>query len=218
MVRGHWVRAGLLAVLVGTAVVVALAAGIPSVDEIRAEVDDAGPAGPVLFAVAFAGIALLPTPLAPLSIAAGVLFGLPVGFATVWVAAVVGAVAAFGIARALGRPAVVAISGERLARLDALLHRRGLAAMIGVRLVPVVPFTVFNYACGLTGISTRNYLLGTVFGIVPGTAAYVALGAFGGEPTSLPFVLAVVGLATLMLVGLTMARRNADRPVGVDEG
>ncbi|MGQ0632272.1 MAG: TVP38/TMEM64 family protein [Sporichthyaceae bacterium] len=197
-----------LGALIAAVAVVLAFTGLPSSDEIRDWADDAGPAGPVLFAAAFAAISLLPLPLAPLSIAAGVLFGFAVALPAVYAGGLVGAAATFGIARALGRPAVVQISGERLARIDALVRRRGLAAIIGVRLVPIVPFTLFNYACGLTGVRTRDYLLGTAIGVLPGTSAYVAAGAFGADPTSLPFLLAIGGLAVLTVGGITMTRRG----------
>jgi len=67
------------------------------------------------------------------------LFGLVVGV-LVLVGAVLGASAAFWLGRLLGRDAVERLSGARIARVDALLRRRGVLALIAVRLVPVLPF------------------------------------------------------------------------------
>jgi uncharacterized membrane protein YdjX (TVP38/TMEM64 family) len=100
-------------------------------------------------------------------------------------------VAAFALGRALGRDAVERVTGTRVARVDALLGRHGLLAVLGVRLVPVLPFTVINYAAGLTAVRLRDYVGGTALGIVPGTIAFVALGAHGSSPGSWPFVVAV---------------------------
>ncbi len=102
------------------------------------------------------------------------MFGLAAGIAIVLVAAVLGAIVAFGLGRTLGRDAVQRFTGTRVARVDALLRRRGILAVIGLRLVPVVPFTAVNYAAGLTSVGVRDYVLGTAVGIVPGTVAYVA--------------------------------------------
>lgn len=203
-------RGRLIILGIGVAVAATVLAftGLPSSDEIRDRADEAGPSGPILFAAAFAAVSLLPLPLAPLSIAAGVLFGFAVALPAVYAGAMVGAAATFWIARILGRPAVVQVSGERVARIDAMIQRRGLAAIIGLRLVPIVPFTLFNYACGLTAVRTRDYLLGTTIGVIPGTSAYVAAGAYGADPTSLPFLLATGGLAVLTVGGITMSRRG----------
>ena len=66
------------------------------------------------------------------------MFGLAAGIAIVLVAAVLGAIVAFGLGRTLGRDAVQRFTGTRVARVDALLRRRGILAVIGVRLVPLV--------------------------------------------------------------------------------
>ena len=139
------------------------------------------------------------------------MFGLAAGIAIVLVAAVLGAIVAFGLGRTLGRDAVQRFTGTRVARVDALLRRRGILAVIGLRLVPVVPFTAVNYAAGLTSVGVRDYVLGTAVGIVPGTVAYVALGVYGTEPDQWPFVAAVIVLLALSIGGAALARRARSR-------
>lgn len=204
----RWWRLALLVVLVGGAVTVALTVGIPPVSDLRSWIDRAGWAGPALFAALYAGLTLTPAPASVISIAAGVLFGLPVGFASVLVGALVGALTGFAVARLLGRDAVTRVGGERIARLDALLARRGFLAVAGLRMVPVLPFSTLNLAFGLTGVGVRDYLLGTAVGILPATTAYVTIGAYGATPGSLPFLLAVGGLAILLAGGLVAHRRS----------
>ena len=121
--------------------------------------------------------------------------------------ALLSAAGAFGLSRSLGRRAVERVDNDRLRRLDALLRRRGLLAVIGIRLVPLLPFNALNYLCGLTAVRTRDYIAGTVVGSCPGPA-YVTIGAFGAEPGSLPFLIAVGGLVALSLAGLLVARRR----------
>ncbi len=130
------------------------------------------------------------------------------GVALVLVAALLGAVGAFGLGRVLGRDAVERLTGARVARLDGLLRRRGLIAVIGMRLIPVLPFTAINYAAGLTAVRIRDYVIGTAVGIVPGTVAFVALGAYGSSPGSWPFILAVIALVGLTAGGAALARRH----------
>jgi len=95
-----------------------------------------------------------------------------------------------------------------VARVDALLRRRGPLSVIGLRLVPVLPVTALNYAAGLTSVGLRDYVLGTAVGIVPGTVAFVALGVYGAAPVQWPFVAAVVVLVALSVGGAAVARRR----------
>jgi uncharacterized membrane protein YdjX (TVP38/TMEM64 family) len=211
-------RALVLLVVVAVGIAVALMVGVPPVAEIQAWVNRAGWAAPVLFAVGYAALTLTPTPATVTSITAGVLFGLPAGLVVVMTGAVAGSAIGFALARLLGRDAVTRVDSNQLQRLDALLRRRGLIAVIGVRLVPLLPFAALNYACGLSALRPRDYLLGTVVGILPSATAYVTIGAYGTTPGSAPFLLAVVGLAVLTVVGgvvLGRRRRGAatSRPV-----
>lgn len=205
---GRWWRPALLAVLVAVAVAVALTVGVPPVEELRARVEGAGAVAPLLFAAIYAVLTLTPVPVTLLSIAAGVLFGLPVGLAAVLAGALAGAVAGFAVARVLGREALARVGGARVARLDALLRRRGLLAVVGLRLVPLLPFTTLNLAFGLTAVGIRDYVVGTAVGILPAATAYVTIGAYGSTPGSLPFLLAVGGLAVLAIGGLVAHRRR----------
>lgn len=205
---GPWWRLGLLAVLLGASVVVALTVDLPSAPQLREEVSARGWAGLAVFAAGYAVITLAPVPKAVLSVAAGLLYGLVVGAAVVWAAALIGALLAFALGRLLGRDAVERLTSTRVRQVDDLLARRGFVAVLLARLVPVVPFTAVNYAAGLTGVRTLPYLAGTALGIVPGTVAYVALGAYGTAPTSWPFLASAGALMLLCAVGLVVARRR----------
>lgn len=204
----RWVKPAVLVVFVLAGVVAVLTVGVPPIGQIRDWVVAAGWAAPLAFTLLYAALCIVPAPASVLSIGAGVLFGLPVGLATVLVGAVAGAVGAFALSRGLGRSAVADVGGARLARLDALLRRRGLLAMISVRLVPVLPFAALNYACGLTAIRLRDYAAGTFLGILPGATAFVAIGAYGAQPGSVPFLVAVGGLVLLLGGGAIAARRS----------
>ncbi len=153
-----------------------------------------------------ATVLLLPKNL--ISAAAGYAFGLVGGVGLVWVAAVLGACLSFWLGRRLGRDGVARIAGRHLARLDDLVERHGIIAVLVARLIPVVPFTAVNYGSGLTAISFRAYLLATAVGIVPGTVAYVSVGAYGADPTSPPFLLAAGALLALSVGGYWLARHR----------
>jgi uncharacterized membrane protein YdjX (TVP38/TMEM64 family) len=202
-----------LLALVAGGVVVATAVGVPPLDQIRSWIDTAGWAAPLLYAALYAALTLTPAPATVLSVGAGLLFGIATGLAVVMGAALTGATVAFALARWLGRDAVARIDNARLHRLDGLLRRRGLLAVIGIRLVPL-PFGTVNYASGLTAVRARDYVLGTAIGILPGATALVTIGAYGATPGSLPFVLAVAGLAVLAVGGLIAVRRGRAAPAG----
>jgi uncharacterized membrane protein YdjX (TVP38/TMEM64 family) len=210
----RWVRPLVLLALVAGGVIVALAVGVPPLDQIRSWIDTAGWAAPLLYAALYAALTLTPAPATVLSVGAGLLFGIATGLAVVMGAALTGATVAFALARWLGRDAVARIDNARLHRLDGLLRRRGLLAVIGIRLVPLLPFGTVNFASGLTAVRARDYVLGTAIGILPGATALVTIGAYGATPGSLPFVLAVAGLAVLAVGGLVAARRGRAAPAG----
>lgn len=219
--RGPWVRFAALGLLWAGAAVVVTTSGVGEVDALREQVAGAGPLAPAEFAAVFAAVTLAPVPKNALSAGAGLLFGFGTGLVAVWAGAMLGAVTAFWLARALGRDAVTRLTGARMARADALLRRRGLLGVLGARLVPVVPFTLVNYASGLGPVRFTHYLSGTALGIIPGTVAYVALGAYGTSPSSWQFVVAVAALAALTLGGIVWARRThraKSRPAAAGPG
>jgi uncharacterized membrane protein YdjX (TVP38/TMEM64 family) len=204
----RWWRPALLGALVVAAVVVALVVGVPPIAEVRAAVAGAGWAGPVLFAALYAGLSLTPVPATVLTVASGVLFGWTVGVPVAMAGAFTGAAVGFLLARHLGRSALHGVGGERLARLDDLLRRRGLLAVLAVRMVPVLPFAVINMGCGLSALRTRDYLVGTGVGMLPAVTAFVGIGAYGTDPGSLPFLVSAGGLVLLLAGGAVLARRR----------
>jgi len=211
--RGTWVKAALLVVVLGIGVATWLVAGTPDVASLQAATRGWGRWAPVLFVASYTLITLTPVPKGVLSAAAGVAFGLPVGAALVYVAALLGAALAFLLGRWLGRDAVERLTGTRLERVDQLLARRGLLAVVAVRLVPLVSFTAINYAAGLSTVRRRDYAWGTAVGIIPGTLSYVALGSgiASGHP-ELVLVAASVLVLLSTLAARAVLRRRQGRP------
>ncbi|MDO3380241.1 VTT domain-containing protein [Geoalkalibacter halelectricus] len=87
------------------------------------------------------------------------------------------AVSGYWAGRKLGREAVRNLSGERLSRINRALARKGLWAMIALRVLPLAPFTVGNLAAGASQIKLRDFILGTLIGMSPG---FLAFAAFAG--------------------------------------
>ncbi len=217
MVRSPLIKAVALALILLGAIALAINLGAPDIAALRSRVNAAGLWGPAVFFTVYAGLSLIPLPKSILTATGGALFGLWTGVALSMTAALVGAVISFGVGRLLGREAVDRLIGGRLARVDALLAENGLSAVLIVRLVPLVPFIAINYASGLSGVKFRHYLLGSAFGMIPGSLAYAALGAYGTNPWGL----AGAGSALILLVvgGSWWARRldarRADHPAAI---
>lgn len=212
MGRAALIKAGALVLILLGAVGLALLLGTPDIEALRLRVDAAGVWGPAFFFALYVGLALIPFPKALLTAAGGAVFGLWAGAGLALAAALVGAVISFGLGRVLGRDAVDRLIRGRVVRVDALLADRGLSAVLIVRLVPLVPFIAINYASGLSAVRFRHFVLGSAIGMVPGSLAYAALGAYGTNPWGL----AAAGSALVVLVvgGSWWARRLEARGGG----
>lgn len=167
--------------------------------------------GPAVFVLGYALLTLSPVPKNVLSIGAGAIFGFAGGVGVVVAAALLGATAAFWLGRWLGREAVEKFTGTRVEKVDEVFRRRGLVTVIGVRLVPVLPFTAINYLAGLTSVSWWPYFFGTAIGILPGTVSFVTLGAFGMRlGWQVQAAAAALGLLTLAGLITTVRKRRKE--------
>lgn len=204
---GRLVAAGAATLLlVAVGVLLAHAGGIGGV---RQTVRAAGFWAPVLFVLLQGVVTVAPVPRTVFTVAAGVLFGPVAGVALTVTGTVLAASGAFWLVRSLGRGVVERHTHRAgVAWLQARLERSGLLAVLSLRLIPMMPFPVVNYASGLSGVRFLPYLIGTVLGILPGTVAVVVLGdaAVGGAPH--PVMLAVSGVSAIIgLAGAVVAAR-----------
>jgi len=149
-----------------------------------------------LFAV---GTALL-VPGAIFGLAGGALFGPFWGTALNLAGATVGATAAFLVARYLAADRVRRWAGSRLDRLIAGVEAEGWRFVAFVRLVPLFPFNLANYALGLTRISLPHYVLASLVCMVPGTLAYTWLGHAGRAAAAGDIAAIRYGLIALALL------------------
>jgi len=119
----------------------------------------------------------VPFPAEILAMANGMVYGPLWGTVVTWVGAMLGAYLAFGLARWLGRPFVLALLAERRRRaLDAWVARQGGGALFFSRFVPVISFNLINYAAGLAAVSWWTFTWATGLGILPLTFVMVLAG------------------------------------------
>jgi uncharacterized membrane protein YdjX (TVP38/TMEM64 family) len=149
-------------------------------------VDGLGPWGPVAFVVGYALAVVCFVPGSVLTLAAGAIFGLVEGTLVVLVAATIGSTAAFLLSRTVARKAVARrVEGDRrFAAIDRAIERQGRRIVFLLRLSPVFPFSLLNYALGLTRVRLVDYLVASV-GMVPGTLLYVYSGKVAGDLATL---------------------------------
>ncbi len=120
-------------------------------------------------------------PGAAITLAGGALFGLALGTTYTILAATTGASLAFLLARYMAGEWVARKSTGHLARIKEGVEAEGWRFVAFVRLVPLFPFNLLNYALGLTRIPLRTYVFTSLVCMLPGTAGYTYLGAFGRE-------------------------------------
>jgi uncharacterized membrane protein YdjX (TVP38/TMEM64 family) len=145
-------------------------------------------------AVAFIGIYIVATvaflPGSILTLGAGVVFGVWLGALYVFIGATLGATAAFLVGRYLARNWVAQkiANNDKFNAIDRAVGKEGLKIVVLTRLSPIFPFNLLNYAFGLTGVSIKDYIIGSL-GMIPGTLMYVYIGSLAGN-------LALIGSAT----------------------
>jgi uncharacterized membrane protein YdjX (TVP38/TMEM64 family) len=179
--------------------------------DIRTAVQAAGLWAPLLFVLLQGMVTVTPVPRTVFTVAAGVLFGGVGGVLLAVAGTSLAAAFAFWLVRLLGGRFVRRHADHRaMTWVRARVERRGLLAMVSLRLIPAMPFSVMNYASALSGVRFAPYLLGTVLGVLPGTIGIVILGdaAVGGNPHPAMLLVSV----TSGLVGLTGALIAARRP------
>lgn len=152
------------------------------VPRFAAWVDGLGFWGPLVFVVGYAMAVVAFVPASVLTLAAGAIFGLLEGTVYVFVAALVGSTAAFLVSRYVARRAVERrIEGDpRFAAIDRAVGEQGRKIVFLLRLSPVFPFNLLNYALGLTRVRLGDYVLAG-FGMLPGTLLYVYSGKVAGD-------------------------------------
>ncbi len=179
--RGQFTRLALLLLLAGAIGLAIVYRDRFDASALQAWVQDAGAWAPLLFMLSYAAATVLFLPGSVMTLAGGALFGPLLGTVYNLAGATLGATLAFLVARYLASDWVASRSGGRLRQLISGVEAEGWRFVAFVRLVPLFPFNLLNYALGLTRIRFSHYLLATCVCMLPGAIAYTYLGYAGRE-------------------------------------
>jgi uncharacterized membrane protein YdjX (TVP38/TMEM64 family) len=199
--------------IIATVLGIYLLGGI-SPEQLQAWLKKMGVWAPIIYIILYTIGTILILPSTPLNLSGGALFG--VWWGTIWtaIAAMIAAIVAFFFTRTIGRELVARKMAGRWEAIDAEMRQGGLFYMFAIRLLPIIPYGIVNFAAGLTSIRFRDYLVGTALGTVPGILPFVMMGS-GLHALSKGDILPLMVAFTLtgMLVGVaTWYRRRRQFP------
>jgi uncharacterized membrane protein YdjX (TVP38/TMEM64 family) len=160
------------------------------------------------FASVYAAIAALAAPVSPLAYAAGAVFGVVQGTLLVWLASIVGGAAGYLLARTAWAESARRILGRYHEKVQSLGKGSAFLTTLRFQLLPIVPFGIFNYAAGASGIAFVPYILGTAIGVLPGSVAAVYVGdriVAGIRSDRRAFIVAAAVMVALMALSFLPA-------------
>jgi uncharacterized membrane protein YdjX (TVP38/TMEM64 family) len=181
-------------------------------------VESLGTFGPIAFIIIYNLATILFIPGSLLTLGGGVIFGLFWGSIYVFIAATFGAIFAFLIGRYISRDWVCKQIAKypKFQAIDRAVAREGWKIVLLTRLSPLFPFNLLNYALGITQVSLKDYILGSI-GMFPGTVMYVYIGSLAGDiatigtqtqPASpiLQWTIRIIGFAATVAVTVYVTR------------
>jgi len=170
---------------------------------LRETITGYGVAAPIIFIIIYILATLFFLPGTPLTISSGLIFGSFLGTVYTVIGATIGATLSFIISRYLGKSFVEKILKNKYKKLysyDKKIEENGLLVVLFLRLVPLFPFNGLNFALGLTKLKKRDFIIGTAFGIIPGS---FVLAFFGNSLAELNIMKIVIAVLLFVLLAFT---------------
>lgn len=199
----------LLVAVAAVLVWLALTVRLPELAELRDRLDALGPWALFVFTVVYALVALTPIPVAVMSLAGGLMFGVIMGSLLSIVGSFAGAVGAYGLARVAGGDLVMRGLGRYAGRIEEGLadERRGFLAVLTLRAAPGLPYWPLNYGAGAVGFPFAGYAAASALGVIPGQLSLVAIGAFIAHPDVVHGIVVAAAWAAVIVLTVWGARR-----------
>jgi len=195
-------------------------------------INNLGPLAAIVFMVIYMVATVLFVPASILTLGAGVVFGVIQGSLYVYIAASIGASLAFLVGRYIARGWVEKqIEGnQRFKAIDQAVAEEGMKIVLLTRLSPIFPFNLLNYAYGLTKVTFRDYVVGTL-GILPGTIMFVYVGSLAknlatlgsqdvSAPSGIQWAIRIIGFIATVAVTVyvtKIARKALNQKVETEE-
>jgi len=133
--------------------------------------------GPLFAIAAFVVGGLVVFPVLVLIAATAAALGPWLGFITAMAGVLLSAFILFAIGRGLGRQRLQQLLGRRAARIQERVVGKGILAVVVIRMIPIAPFSVVNVVAGASTLPLRDFMVGTLLGMMPGILAMAVLGA-----------------------------------------
>src|SRR5580693_4859521 len=207
--RRHIVRLAVFAVFLVALFYLLAVRHVVNIEDVRRTVKATGPAAPLTYIVVSAVLGAIFVPGPILAASSGLLFGPVLGVFVTLGATVGTAVVASLLGRRAGRDSARALLGAKRAdRIDALIERGGLWAVVGQRFVPGISDALASYAFGAFCVPLWQMAVGAFIGSVPRAFVYTALGASIGERSSALAYAAITVWCVTAIVGVFAARRG----------
>jgi uncharacterized membrane protein YdjX (TVP38/TMEM64 family) len=182
-----WLKYGLIIMSIAAIVILTKQLGIAdwlaaTLQNALIQVNTWGVWAPIGFILIYNIATILLIPGSILTLGSGVLFGVVWGSIYVFIAATLGATFAFLIGRYFARDWVNGKVAKmpKFQTIDQAIAREGLKIVFLLRLSPLFPFNLLNYALGITQVSLKDYVIGSL-GMIPGTILYVYIGSLAGN-------------------------------------
>lgn len=177
------------------------------------------PFAPLIVVAAYIAGGLLVIPVTAMIAVTGIVFGPLLGFIYALVAQTLSAMFIYFIGMKLGRTTVRRVAGKRINELSRRIAKRGLIAVVVVRMLPIAPFTIINLIAGASHIAFRDFVLGTIIGMAPGTLLLVlfidrviaAVRSPGPLTFALLALIAGIALAAALLIHSRFGARESAR-------
>ncbi|MGD1281091.1 TVP38/TMEM64 family protein [Mycobacterium seoulense] len=210
--RGHILRLAVFAAFLLAVFYLVAVARVIDVEDVRRTVSATGSAAPITYVVVSAALGAVFVPGSILAAGSGLLFGPLLGLVVTLGATVGTAMVAGLVGRRAGRNSARALLGPaRADRIDALIERRGLWAVVGQRFVPGISDALASYGFGAFGVPLWQMAVGSFIGSVPRAFAYTALGASIANRSAWLAYSAIAVWCLTAIVGAVAARRGYRR-------
>ncbi len=181
-----------------------------------AETIDTLPFAPLIILTSFALASVLAFPVTLLIIASVMTFGPLWGAFYALLGSIMGSLLGFAIGNAVGKKLIERVTGSAISRLSQRLAKKGILAVITVRIIPVAPFTVINLIAGASHIKLRDFFIGTIVGILPGIITFTLFADSlietikKPEPSQIMILMAVMVLVVAVTIGLKKLFKSDD--------